>query len=58
MVFEKTLVTMVKGLRAHRGTEDQYITQCFQEIKGELQAQNLKVKSMAVLKLAYLNMLG
>ena len=58
MVFEKTLVTMVKGIRGARGQEEQYIQQSIQEIKLELQSSNLHVKSMAVLKLAYLNMLG
>ncbi|CAD7927303.1 unnamed protein product [Amoebophrya sp. A120] len=58
MVFEKTLVTMVKGIRGARGAEDQYIQQSVQEIKQELQSSNMQVKSMAVLKLAYLNMLG
>ncbi len=58
MVFEKTLVTMVKGLRAAKGDEENYIAQSMQEIKNELQSANLKTKSMAVLKLSYLNMLG
>eukprot|EP00392_Amoebophrya_sp_AT5.2_P018612 g19189.t1 len=58
MVFEKTLVTMVKGIRGARGQEEQYIQQSIQEIKLELQSSNLHVKSMAVLKLAYLNMIG
>ncbi|CAD7938304.1 unnamed protein product [Amoebophrya sp. A25] len=58
MVFEKTLVTMVKGIRAARGQEDQYIAEAVHEIKEEIKGGNLRVKSAAVLKLAYLNMLG
>lgn len=58
MVFEKTLTAMVKGIRAHRGTEAEYINSCLQEIKQEVLSTNLATKSMAILKLAYLNMLG
>ena len=46
------------NIAAAKGDEDAYIIQAMQEIKGELNSTNLKVKSMAVLKLAYLNMLG
>jgi len=58
MVFEKTLTAMVKGIRAHRGKESEYINTCLQEIQKELQSKQLSIKSMAILKLAYLNMLG
>lgn len=58
MVFEKTLTAMVKGIRAHRGKETEYINVCVQEIQKEVVSKNLATKSMAVLKLAYLNMLG
>lgn len=58
MVFEKTLTAMVKGIRAHRGKENEYINSCLQEIQKEVTSKNLATKSMAVLKLSYLNMLG
>lgn len=58
MVFEKSLTAMVKGIRAHRGKETEYINTCLGEIHKELQSKNLSTKSGAVLKLAYLNMLG
>jgi len=58
MVFEKSLTAMVKGIRAHRGKESEYINTCVQEIQKELTSRNLATKSMAVLKLSYLNMLG
>lgn len=58
MVFEKSLTVMVKGIRAHRGRETEYINACMQEIQKEVQSKNLATKSMAVLKLAYLTMLG
>ena len=58
MVFEKTLVTMVRGLRSAKNEEEIYIVEACREIKEELRTGNLKVRSMAVLKLAYLNMIG
>jgi len=58
MVFEKTLTAMVKGIRAHRGKESEYINSCLQEIQKEVISTNMSTKSLAILKLAYLNMLG
>eukprot|EP00411_Alexandrium_monilatum_P080459 CAMPEP_0175631360 /NCGR_PEP_ID=MMETSP0096-20121207/73475_1 /TAXON_ID=311494 /ORGANISM="Alexandrium monilatum, Strain CCMP3105" /LENGTH=1032 /DNA_ID=CAMNT_0016936787 /DNA_START=100 /DNA_END=3199 /DNA_ORIENTATION=- len=49
---------MVKGIRAHRGKETEYISQCLQEIQKEVTAKNMATKSMAILKLAYLTMFG
>lgn len=57
-MFEKSLTAMVKGIRAHRGKESDYIHQCVQEIQKEVTSKNLNTKSMAILKLAYLAMLG
>lgn len=58
MVFEKSLTAMVKGIRANRGKEAEYVTTCIQEIQKEVASKNLATKSMAVMKLAYLTMLG
>jgi len=58
MVFEKSLTAMVKGIRAHRGKEPEYINTCLQEIRNELVSKNVNTKSTAVLKLSYLNMMG
>eukprot|EP00913_Durusdinium_trenchii_P003008 g2780.t1 len=58
MVFEKSLTAMVKGIRAHRGNESEYIQACITEIQKEVASKNMSTKSMAVLKLAYLTMLG
>mmetsp|Transcript_96578 Transcript_96578/g.288294 ORF Transcript_96578/g.288294 Transcript_96578/m.288294 type:complete len:1059 (+) Transcript_96578:137-3313(+) len=58
MVFEKSLTAMVKGIRAHRGKETEYISQCLQEIQKEVTSKNMATKSMAILKLAYLTMFG
>lgn len=57
-MFEKSLTAMVKGIRAHRGKESEYINSCLQELQKEITSKNLATKSMAVLKLAYLSMLG
>jgi len=51
MVFEKSLTAMVKGIRAHRGKESEYINSCLQELQKEITSKNLATKSMAVLKL-------
>ena len=58
MVFEKSLTAMVKGIRAHRGKEPEYINTCLQEIRNELVSKNVNTKSTMVLKLSYLNMMG
>eukprot|EP00441_Pelagodinium_beii_P042722 CAMPEP_0197631922 /NCGR_PEP_ID=MMETSP1338-20131121/8918_1 /TAXON_ID=43686 ORGANISM="Pelagodinium beii, Strain RCC1491" /NCGR_SAMPLE_ID=MMETSP1338 /ASSEMBLY_ACC=CAM_ASM_000754 /LENGTH=1034 /DNA_ID=CAMNT_0043203463 /DNA_START=17 /DNA_END=3121 /DNA_ORIENTATION=- len=49
---------MVKGIRANRGKETEYINQCMGEIQKEVASKNMSTKSMAILKMAYLNMLG
>jgi len=58
MVFEKTLTAMVKGIRANRGKEADYISTCMQEIQKEVMSKNMNTKSNAVLKMTYLGMLG
>ena len=58
MVFEKSLTAMVKGIRANRGKEQEYISTCFSEIKVEIMSKTPSVKSNAIAKLAYLSMLG
>eukprot|EP00929_Paragymnodinium_shiwhaense_P048254 TRINITY_DN24421_c0_g1_i1.p1 TRINITY_DN24421_c0_g1~~TRINITY_DN24421_c0_g1_i1.p1 ORF type:complete len:1074 (+),score=312.77 TRINITY_DN24421_c0_g1_i1:150-3371(+) len=58
MVFEKSLTAMVKGIRANRGKETEYIQTCMQEIRTELTNKNPATKSTAILKLAYLTMMG
>lgn len=58
MVFEKSLTAMVKGIRANRGKESDYINTCIQEIQKEVASKNLQTKSAAILKLTYLTMLG
>lgn len=57
-MFEKNLTALVKGIRANRGKETEYIQTCMQEIQKEVHSSNMSVKSQAVLKLAYLTMMG
>jgi AP-3 complex subunit delta-1 len=60
MVFEKTLTALIKGLRASVGRENEYIQECITEIRRELAGtgQVSSVKGHAILKLAYLQMMG
>jgi AP-3 complex subunit delta-1 len=57
-MFEKTLSDLVRGIRSHKGSEAQYISQCMTEIKKELKGGNIAVKANAISKLTYLQMLG
>lgn len=57
-MFEKSLGDLVRGIRAHKSNEHQYIAQCMTEIKKELKQENASLKSTAVSKLTYLQMLG
>lgn len=58
-MFEKSLTTLIKGLRSHRGRDEaRYIASRLQEIRAEVRSADMEVKAEAVLKLAYLRMLG
>lgn len=57
-LFDKNLGDLVRGIRNHKEDEAKYIAQCLEEIKQELRQQNLSVKTNAVAKLTYLQMLG
>merc|ERR1711924_500351 len=49
---------MIAGLRSNRQNEDKYIQSTMDEIRKELRNTDLKVKTVALQKLTYLNMLG
>ena len=49
---------LVRGIRNNKDDEAKYIAQCLEEIKTELRQQNTAVKTNAVAKLNYLQMLG
>lgn len=57
-MFEKSLYDLIKGLRNHRGAEDEYIQDCLRECKAEVKSQDMDKKATAVLKLIYLEMFG
>ncbi|ELR18756.1 adaptin subfamily protein [Acanthamoeba castellanii str. Neff] len=55
---QKDVQDLVRGIRAHKKEEANYIRECLQEIKEELKEENHQKKSLAVQKLTYLQMLG
>lgn len=57
-MFDKNLTDLVRGIRNNKDNEAKYIAQCMEEIKVELRQDNISVKSNAVAKLTYLQMLG
>ena len=52
-LFKKSLTELVRGIRANKKNEYQYICKCIQEIKEELKQVNKRVKVIAVQKLTY-----
>ncbi|XP_065166579.1 AP-3 complex subunit delta isoform X2 [Atheta coriaria] len=57
-MFDKNLTDLVRGIRNNKENEVKYISQCMEDIKQELRQDNLAVKSNAIAKLTYLQMLG
>ena len=58
-MFEKSLTALINGLRSHRGRDEaQYVALMLDEIRTEVKSGDMDIKSQAVLKLAYLQMLG
>lgn len=51
--FKKNLTDLVRGLRNNKNNEQAYISQCIQEIKNELRADDKKDKMLAIQKLSY-----
>jgi AP-3 complex subunit delta len=58
ILFQKNLVDIVRGLRNNKKSEKDYISKCLADIKDELRSKEHSVKVMAVVKMAYFNMLG
>ncbi|KAJ5732831.1 hypothetical protein N7493_004312, partial [Penicillium malachiteum] len=56
--FEKSLYDLIKGLRNHKGGEDEYVQSCLRECKAEIKSQDTDKKATALLKLIYLEMFG
>ncbi|XP_049824331.1 AP-3 complex subunit delta-1 isoform X2 [Aethina tumida] len=57
-MFDKNLTDLVRGIRNNKENEAKYISQAMEDIKLELRQDNLAVKSNAIAKLTYLQMLG
>ncbi|KAI2814844.1 hypothetical protein CBS63078_10510 [Aspergillus niger] len=57
-MFEKSLYDLIKGLRNHKGTEEEYIQDSLRECKTEIRSQDMDKKATALLKLIYLEMFG
>ncbi|WFD26659.1 AP-3 complex subunit delta [Malassezia nana] len=58
-MFEKSLSALIKGLRSHRGKDEaKYVASMLEEIRSEIKSGDMEIKAEAVLKLAYLQMLG
>lgn len=58
IMFEKTLSDLVKGVRANKRSESEYVSKCIQEIKEELASKDPNLLVEGILKLLYLHMLG
>src|ERR1700745_187073 len=57
-MFEKSLVDLIRGLRSHKGSENEYIQGALKECRTEIRSQDMDVKATALLKLVYLEMFG
>ena len=57
-MFEKSLVDLIRGLRSHKGNENEYIQGALRECRAEIRSQDMDVKATALLKLIYLEMFG
>lgn len=57
-MFEKSLVDLIRGLRGHKGQGSEYIQNALKECRNEIRSQDMDVKSAALLKLVYLEMMG
>ncbi|CAO1620110.1 unnamed protein product [Sympodiomycopsis kandeliae] len=58
-MFERTLESLIKGLRSNRGADEAaFVGTLLEEIRHELRSGQMEVKAGAVLKLTYLQMLG
>lgn len=53
-MFERTLESLIKGLRSNRGADEAaFVTTLLDEIRHEVRSGDMDVKAGAVLKLTY-----
>lgn len=57
-MFEKDVLQLIRGLRAHKGEEREYIQSSLRECKKEIKSNDMDQKAMALMKLVYLEMFG
>ncbi|TKA26294.1 hypothetical protein B0A50_05073 [Salinomyces thailandicus] len=57
-MFEKDIYQLIRGLRAHKGKEREYIQSSIRECRKEIKGQDMDQKATALLKLVYLEMFG
>ena len=57
-MFEKDIYQLIRGLRAHKGNEKEYIQDSLRECRKEIRSNDMDTKSIALLKLVYLEMFG
>ncbi|GAA5969762.1 hypothetical protein JCM11641_008034 [Rhodosporidiobolus odoratus] len=58
MVFEQDIGGLIKALRANKNDEAGVVQRALDECRKEIQSKDMDIKSAAVLKLVYLEMLG
>ncbi|CCX34088.1 Similar to AP-3 complex subunit delta-1; acc. no. O54774 [Pyronema omphalodes CBS 100304] len=57
-MFEKGLYELIRGIRANKGNERNYVLESLKECRQEAKSQDLNIKATAILKLIYLDMFG
>ncbi|KAH9831875.1 hypothetical protein Tdes44962_MAKER08903 [Teratosphaeria destructans] len=57
-MFEKDVFQLIRGLRAHKGNEREYIQASLRECRKEIKSQDMDQKTAALMKLVYLEMFG
>eukprot|EP00123_Amoebidium_parasiticum_P017258 comp23772_c0_seq1/m.41199 comp23772_c0_seq1/g.41199 ORF comp23772_c0_seq1/g.41199 comp23772_c0_seq1/m.41199 type:complete len:1254 (-) comp23772_c0_seq1:650-4411(-) len=57
-LWQKSLNDLIRGLRANKGNEAQFLAESVAEIREELKSDSATSKATAVSKLTYLHMLG
>ncbi|KAJ3713758.1 adaptin N terminal region-domain-containing protein [Lentinula guzmanii] len=57
-MWERTLQDLIRGLRANKADESKFIGKAIEEIRQEIKSDDMELKSGAVLKLTYLDMMG
>lgn len=57
-MWERNLQDLIRGIRANKHDEARFIYSAIEDIRKEVRTEDMELKAAAVLKLAYLEMLG